>query len=313
MNEAVIKKNKFFLYRTIVITSAITVAYLLLSYLLIGFKTDQLFLAALFNVLYYAAAATRKFITGFSIFILYWIIFDSMKAFPNYNFNSVRIESLYNAEKYFFGIHSHATVLTPNEFLLQHTHTFLDAFTGFFYLCWVPVPLLFAGYLFYKNKAQFLLFSFCFFLVNMIGFVIYYVYPAAPPWYVQQHGFEWIKNTAGNTAGLERFDQLFNVPVFKLLYAKSSNVFAAMPSLHSAYPVIVLYYGIKNKLGAVNIFFVLVMLGIWFSAIYTSHHYVLDVIAGILCAFIGILLLENVLMRNKKLVVFYNSFLSRIS
>jgi len=313
MSEAAVKKNDFFLPRTIVVTSAITIVYLLLSYLLIGYKTDQLFLAILFNVMYYSSVVTRKFITGFSIFIIYWIIFDSMKAFPNYNFSQVHIGSLYKAEQYLFGIQTNEVVLTPNEFWLQHTSTLLDALAGFFYLCWVPVPLLFAGYLFYKNKSQFLLFALCFFLVNMMGFVIYYVYPAAPPWYVQQHGFDFIGNTKGNTAGLDRFDQLFNVRIFKSLYAKSSNVFAAMPSLHSAYPVIVLYYGIKNKLGAINIFFVLVMLGIWFAAIYTSHHYVLDVIAGIVCAVTGIVLLEKILLRNKQINLLYSNFLSKIS
>jgi hypothetical protein len=184
---------------------------------------------------------------------------------------------------------------------------------GFFYLCWVPVPLLFAGYLFYSNKPQFLLFALCFFLVNMIGFAAYYMYPAAPPWYAQQHGFELIKSTMGNTAGLGRFDRLFNVHIFQSLYAKSSNIFAAMPSLHSAYPVIVLYYGVKNKLGGINIFFAVVMLGIWFSAVYTSHHYVLDVIAGISCAVTAIILMEKVLLHNKRFKSFYRGFLRKIN
>ncbi|MDQ6257861.1 hypothetical protein NO275_08405, partial [Campylobacter jejuni] len=79
--------------------------------------------------------------------------------------------------------------------------------------------------------------------------VIYYVYPAAPPWYVQLHGFDFLASTPGNTGGLERFDAFFGVDIFHSLYSKSSNVFAAMPSLHSSYPLIVLFYGIKYRLG----------------------------------------------------------------
>ena len=41
-------------------------------------------------------------------------------------------------------------------------------------------------------------------------------------------------------------DIIFDVNIFSGLYAKSSNVFAAMPSLHSAYPVIVLWL-LKQK------------------------------------------------------------------
>jgi membrane-associated phospholipid phosphatase len=285
----------------IVRVAAFSVAYLLLSYFLIGFKRDQVYLVLLFNGCYFFSAITRKLITGFLIFIVFWIIFDYMKAFPNYQYGQVHIEPLYNLEKRIFGIAGEqGHILTPNEYWLQHSRTFLDIITGFFYLCWVPVPLIFAGFLFFKNRISFLHFSLTFLLVNIIGFIIYYAYPATPPWYVQQHGFELIPNTPGNTAGLARFDNFFGTDIFKSVYGKSSNVFAAMPSLHSAYPVILLYYGIKNKLGKINILFAFVMVGIWFSAVYTSHHYILDVIAGILCSITGIVLFQWMIIKNKR-------------
>lgn len=278
--------------KDLLLTGTLSVAYLLLSSFLIGFKSEQLILVALFNTLYYLSPATRKFITGFSIFMIFWIIFDYMKAFPNYHYNTVHIESLYQAEKKLFGIWQDGRLLTPNEYWSLHRYTLLDIAAGIFYLCWVPVPLAFAGFLFFKDRRQFLYFSLSFLLVNLIGFAFYYIYPAAPPWYVQQYGFGFIPGTPGNTAGLAAFDRIFHVGIFKALYAKSSNVFAAMPSLHAAYPLIVLYYGIKNKLGAVNLLFVLVMAGIWFSAVYSGHHYVLDVLAGIACSVTGIFLFK---------------------
>jgi len=45
-------------------------------------------------------------------------------------------------------------------------------------------------------------------------------------------------------------------------------------------PVIVLYYGLKKKVGLINSFFFLFMIEIWFSAIYAGHQYVQDVMAG---------------------------------
>jgi len=269
-------------------TSFVSVAYLLLSYFLVGFKFDQLVLVLIFNLMFYLSDSTRRFIIGFSIFIVYWILFDYMKAFPNYLYNRVHIEDLYDAEKNIFGINVHGLILTPNEFWKIYSNSFLDILSGIFYLMWVPVPLVFAIFLFFKNKHQFLLFSLVFVWVNLIGFVIYYLYPAAPPWYVQEHGFKFIAQTRGNTAGLARFDSYFNISLFKGIYSKGSNVFAAMPSLHSAYPVIVFYFGLKNRRGMINLFFLIVMLGIWFSAIYSSHHYTLDVLGGIGCAGIGI-------------------------
>ncbi|MBB5637873.1 hypothetical protein HDE68_003798 [Pedobacter cryoconitis] len=299
-----IRLNKpFFSVRDIIATTLISLAYLLISYFLIGFKSQQVVLLVIFNSLYYASTITRKFILGFSIFIVYWIIFDYMKAFPNYAFNRVHIAELYNLEKHVFGIFSDGRVLTPNEYWRIHGNTALDVIGGIFYLMWIPVPMIFAGYLFFANRKQFIQFLVTFVLVNLIGFVIYYLYPAAPPWYVQYHGFVFEAHTAGNTAGLVKFDRFFNAPIFKSIYSNGSNVFAAMPSLHSSYPVIVLYYGLKNRLGLVNIFFGIVTLGIWFTAVYTSHHYVLDVLSGITCAAVGISLF-NWLAKHSVLKVF---------
>lgn len=302
----------FFAPRTVVVTTLISLIYLLLSISLVGFKTDQLVLIAIFNGLYYASGITRKFITGFSIFIVYWIIFDYMKAFPNYMFSNVHIGELYEAEKGLFGITTAAGLVTPNEFFQQHHNPIGDLLSGLFYLCWVPVPLLFAAYLFFRNRPLFLRFALAFFLVNMIGFVVYYIYPAAPPWYVQEHGFNFIASTPGNTAGLQRFDELVGAPVFQALYAKGSNVFAAMPSLHSSYPVIVLFYGIRGRYRYASVVFAVIMVGIWCSAVYTSHHYVLDILAGIGCAATGIFFVEKGRTRLSWFSRFFDSFLHKI-
>jgi hypothetical protein len=144
-------------------------------------------------------------------------------------------------------------------------------------------------------------FSLAFLVVNLLGFVMYYLYPAAPPWYVQGFGFGFQPLTSGNTAGLAKFDAFFGISLFESIYAKGSNVFAAMPSLHSAYPVVVLYFGLTNKLGWVNVLFAMVTAGIWFAAVYTSHHYVLDVGAGVVCAAAGITLFEGPVRRSRVL------------
>lgn len=276
----------------------IALAYLLVSFLLVGFKTDQLVLAGIFLGCYYASALTRRFILGFSIFIVFWILYDYMKAFPNFAYRPVDIAHLYNLEKTLFGITVAGRVLTPNEFWLAHPQVALDVLCGVFYLCWVPIPLAFAGYLFFRDRRLFFEFALTFLLVNLLGFAIYYVHPAAPPWYVQRYGFAFQPLTMGSTAGLARFDQLLGIQIFQSIYAKNSNIFAAMPSLHSAYPVLVLYFAVRYRARPLNVAFVVIMLGIWFAAVYTSHHYVLDVLAGIAVALTGIGLFQWLLPRG---------------
>ena len=284
--------------KTLLFTTTISIAYLLLSAWLVGFKTDQLWLVVIFNGCYYASWQSRHFITGFSIFIVYWILFDYMKAFPNYLYSTVHIRDLYEAEKSIFGVVINGVKVTPNEYWLTHTQAWIDVLSGVFYLCWVPVPLAFATYLFFKNREGFIHFALSFLLVNLVGFVVYYTYPAAPPWYVQLRGFDFYAHTPGNEAGLTRFDQHLGMNIFHAIYAKGSNVFAAMPSLHSAYPVVVVYYARLHANKFLQALFAIVAAGIWFSAIYNSHHYVLDVTAGIICAVVTIIFYRRILMKN---------------
>ncbi len=305
-------KTAFYSLKNIVAVAGIVVIYLLTSYLLMGFRNDQLVLAGIFFIGYFSSALGRKFILAFSIFIVYWIIFDYMKAFPNYLYNEVHLLQLYKADKILFGSMQNGTILTTNEYWLAHTNTWLDILCGLFYLCWMPVPLAFATWLFFKDKTIFLQFAFTFLVVNFIGFIIYYAYPAAPPWYFQKYGSAFFANTLGSSAGLQRFDAYFKVDIFNTIYSRSSNVFAAMPSLHAAYPLIVLNYGIQKRMGWVNILFAIVTIGIWFAAVYTGHHYVLDVLAGIACALTGIFIFQKGLMKSVIFNKFLQFYLSKI-
>lgn len=278
----------------------LSLIYLLLAYLTTGIRNDHVLLVCIVNASFFISPLTRRFITGFSIFVIYWILFDSMKLWPNWSFAEVDIEPIYNLEKSWFGIMHEGSLLTPNEFFNLHQNTFLDLLSSSFYLCWVPLPLIFAFYLYNKRKDLFIRFSLAFFFVNLIGFIIYYSHPAAPPWYYEEFGNTLNTATKSNAAGLLRFDKYFGVNFFADLYSKGSNVFAAMPSLHSAYPLIGFMYASRLKKKYFQIIFGIVSVGIWFSAIYLYHHYTLDIVAGITCAVIGVYILENYVLATER-------------
>jgi len=285
---------KRFTKKNIIINTLIAIAYLIWTHLAGGIHPEHYFLVFLWFVMYFAHEKTRRFILGFSIFIIYWIIYDSMRILPNYEVSAVHIKQPYELEKILFGITFHNHLLTPNEYFdMVHTK-FLDIMSGLFYINWVPIPLAFAVYLYFKDKTLFIKFSMVFLLVNVFGFIIYYLYPAAPPWYVKLYGFDLHLGVPGNTAGLGRFDKHTGIPIFAGLYEKNANVLAAMPSLHASYPVIVLFYAIKKKLGWINILFVLFMLGIWFSAVYSGHHYIIDVVMGVMLALVVLFSFEKI-------------------
>lgn len=300
--------------RESIIVIGITIVFVVLTAIFVGFRPEHSLLIALFLILFFVNTKTRKLAVGLLPFLLFGISYDWMRVFPNYMVNSIDVEDIYNLEKLLFGIGSDASRLIPCEYFALHSHPIADFLAGIFYLGWVPIPVAFALYLYMKkDRDMFLRFSMVFLFVNLIGFAGYYIHPAAPPWYAMNYGFEAVLNTPGNMAGLARFDQLIGFPLFDSIYGRNANVFAAVPSLHSAYLVVVLFYALREKCNkAILSVIILFLLGIWFTAVYTAHHYIIDVILGVICALLGIMIFEYVLMKLKGFKGFYYNYLDYI-
>lgn len=282
----------------IICLSALAI-WLVVTVLFIGFRPEHIFLALLIGGLFYLAAPTRRLVVALIPFILFGISYDWMNLLPNYEVNPVDVKGLYDNEKSLFGIALASGTVTPNEFFAIHNHPVMDFMAGVFYLCWVPLPIFYGLWVYFSGKSyDYLRFALVFLLVNLIGFAGYYIHPAAPPWYVASHGFEAIPGTPGEVAGLGRFDDMTGLSIFNGLYARNANVFAAMPSLHSAYTFVAFIYSFIIRSSKIwKCILGIVTLGIWFTAVYTSHHYILDVTGGIICSIIAVLLFEQVLMR----------------
>ena len=289
--------------------------FLVLTALFIGLRPEHLLMAGLFLGLFFIGLPTRKLAVALLPFVIFGISYDWMRICPNYEVNPIDVAGLYHAEQALFGIMENGNLITPCEFFAAHHWAVADIFAGIFYLCWVPVPIAFGIWLYLtKSRNIYLRFSMVFLLVNLIGFVGYYVHPAAPPWYAINYGFEPVLHTPGNVAGLGRFDELTGWGIFDSIYGRNANVFAAVPSLHAAYMVVALAYAIirRCKWYVITLFSV-IMVGIWATAIYTCHHYVIDVLLGIGCALIGILLFEKGLMKLPGFRRFFERYYRYIS
>ena len=258
---------------------------------------------------------SRKIAIALTPWLIFACSYDWMRLLPNYEVNPIDVRGIYEAEKSLFGITvANGSTLIPGEYFNLHNSAFADFWAGFFYLCWVPVPLGFAIYLYLKGeKRHFIHFSIAFLFINLLGFVGYYIYPAAPPWYVINHGFEPVLNTPGSVAGLIRFDNMMHFPVFQSIYSGNSNVFAAVPSLHAAYMFIATVYAVLSKQSKWLIaIFAFICVGIWWTAVYSTHHYIIDVVLGIITAILGLLLLEKVIMRIPVVERFIDKYVEAI-
>ncbi|AVM51836.1 PA-phosphatase [Bacteroides zoogleoformans] len=292
----------------------ITTLFLMLTALCIRLRPEHLLMAAIFLILFFAGKPSRKLAVALLPFFIFGISYDWMRIYPNYMVGPVDIKGLYEAEKSLFGLSIGGVTLIPCEYFALHHCKVADFLAGIFYLCWVPVPMAFGLWLYLKgHRSVYLRFALVFLLVNLIGFAGYYIHPAAPPWYAMNYGFDLVLDTPGNVAGLERFDELLGCAVFGSIYGRNANVFAAVPSLHAAYMVVALAYAIINRCKRwLVILFGVIMTGIWWTAVYSGHHYLIDVLLGILCAMSGILFFERVLMNRKVFRRFFERYVHYI-
>jgi inositol phosphorylceramide synthase catalytic subunit len=269
-------------------------------FLLDGFRPDHYLLIIGVTTIYFFNKTSRKLVLGLGFLIIMWFLYDSLRLFPNYEFNTIHIGELYQLEKALFGIQTLDKVVTANEFFDIHNHPFFDIYTAIIYISYVPAPIILGSYLFFsKRRITMVHFFFTFLLVCLTGWTFHYIYPAAPPWYVEMYGVDSaFQKVPGNPARLINFDKYFGVNIFSTQYSLNGNVYAAVPSLHCAYPIIQLYFVIKNKLKWGILFYIIFMLSTWFSAVYTNHHYIIDVLCGIGTALLAITI-YNLLLKTK--------------
>lgn len=294
---------------------ALWALYFLLSSLVIEIRGEHLFFAGVFLTCFFVSGLTRKFAMSMIPFLIFGISYDYMRVYPNYMVNSVDITGIYETEKQWFGVWVEGQRITLNEYFASNNSNIFDFFAGIFYLCWVPGPLGLSIYLFFSGKRGLLLrFAWAFLFINLIGFAGYYIHPAAPPWYISEYGTEPVFDTLGNEAGLARFDQLLNTSFFHNLYSRNANVFAAVPSLHSAYCLCAFVYAVIGKLKwYITLPLAVLSMGICWTAVYTSHHYLIDVLLGVTLTLLFVFVWECLILKLSRVNAFYKAYARYIS
>jgi hypothetical protein len=258
---------------------ALSVAYMALVCVLGGPGPEHFLLIGISLVLALWNDASRKLALIGLPYLLYALVYDSMRWYADYIRSPiVHVHEPYDFDRHWFGIHG----LTPNEWLQLHTNAVLDFFCGLAY-----TPFFFIGEsvllsIYFVAKGQLRRgerFTWIFVFANLVGFSCYYFYPAAPPWYVSDHGFLVDLTVRASPAGAIRFDHLIGFPLMQGFYGKAADVFGAIPSLHIVYPFLAMVYGwqLRRFRCIAAPYFLLVC----FAAVYLNHHYLLDIFIGL--------------------------------
>ena len=170
-----------------------------------------------------------------------------------------------------------------------------DYFIFFFYLSHFVVSPTFAVVQYLRNRELFRRYKWTMLAVCLAGFVTYFALPAEPPWRASEQGaleptvrvvqLVWAKFGVGSAAD-----------AFAGRDTGFANPVAALPSLHAAWPFIILLFSWRRfprgrwVMLAYNA-------AMAFVLVYGSEHYVSDILLGYLYAVVGFVIVNRVIDR----------------
>ena len=260
--------------------------YMLWTAFVVGLRVEHWVIAITYAGSFWVGPRAARLVTKLTPFLLVGIVYESLPLFTTMH-ATVHVADVHFAEIAFFGIHGNQGAETIAHWFQRHTHPIADALCGFAYFFYIVEALLFAVFLFFKHDQYLKLFGWSFLCVNVLGMLTWVMFPVAPPWYVDAYGLgSAILDAPASAAGALRFDALIGFDYFEIFYSRNTYIFGAMPSLHTSYPAVV-FLSAKRLGRPYAIATGLFTLWVGFSALYLNHHYLLDVLAGLLYALLA--------------------------
>lgn len=222
---------------------------------------------------------TRSFLLDWIPFLFILIAYDFLRSLVPYLNGRVHFVELINADKFIFGV-------LPSSYLQSLFYhpgslSMLDYLSTLIYFLHFALPLGFGFILWMTNKGHFRQFVLGILLLSYGGWITFVTYPAAPPWMAAQQGLIKVTKILDQTLGI--FPDKYNLPT--IYHNFNPNPVAAIPSMHSAYPVLIFLFAFsffRKK----AIWFFLYILAVFFSLVYLGEHYFIDELVGAIYAII---------------------------
>ena len=177
----------------------------------------------------------------------------------------------------------------PHQIFARYTSPLFDAIAALPYLVHFFLVLMYPPYCYLNRKRlgslePALRSLWCGGIVCSVSVLTQLFLPTAPPWFNESAVYDAegkLLYSAFNEAGFQRLDAYYGYYLFHEMYSKSPITYGSFPSLHVAFPTVILMNGswISWKFGLIH-----VCLISW-AALYSHHHYLVDVIGGILLTF----------------------------
>ncbi len=248
----------------------------------ISITPDRLFILLLFAAV--IVGRVKSFLRDWIPFVALILAYEMLRSFAGNTLFSPHITSLIVADKLlFFG--QMPTEVLQKIFYKPGYIGPIDLGATLTYFLHFPLPFMAAFFFWLKDKSKYTKFVIALLVLSFAGFLTYLLFPSAPPWYAANLGL--IHVTKITNIVVDHLGWTWNLSYY---YSHlNPNPIAAMPSLHAAYPTLVLL-SLRNYSKKLFWYFLPYPLLVWFSIVYLGEHYVIDVIAGVAYAVAAFLL-----------------------
>jgi inositol phosphorylceramide synthase catalytic subunit len=254
-------------------------AYAAYSALRGDLRVEHLLVLGIVVVLASVGPRSKELLGGLYPLGLVFILYDGMRPFQTWGLTESRVMlcDLRSVEVQLFGVGGG----TLHDYFRAHHTLALDLACAVPYATFVLWCVGGAFYLYRVDRASMKRFMWGFLMLNVAGFATYHIVPAAPPWYFHEHGCVVdLATHASEGPALARVDAFLGVRYFHGMYGKASSVFGALPSLHCAYPLLLVVEGWRAFTPRMRVASVVYYAAMVFSAIYLDHHWVIDALLG---------------------------------
>ncbi len=226
----------------------------------------------------------RRFIVDWSPFIGLLISYDFLRGFADDLAGRAEFVLPMQVDTAIFGIVP--TAFLQRTFFNSSSLQWYDYAATLLYFLHFVLPLGFAMLLWLRSRSQFTEFAASLTILSYAAWLTYLVFPSAPPWLAAQNGYlGGVTRVLGQTINFLP-DRLDLPSIYRQL---NPNAVAAIPSLHAAYPFLVLLFALRF-FGRRGIVVGLYVLAAWLAVIYLGEHYAIDVILGALYAGVAFVL-----------------------
>ncbi|MEX2268647.1 MAG: phosphatase PAP2 family protein [Acidimicrobiia bacterium] len=158
----------------------------------------------------------------------------------------------------------------------------------------------FALYLYLRDRPRFRRFAMVILAVSLAGFVTYFILPAAPPWYASEKG-----DLEPTIRVVQRVWEALGVSgaadAFAGRNTNVANPVAALPSLHAAWPFLMLLF-VWRRAPRGRWLALAYNAAMIFVLVYGAEHYVSDVLLGWLYAVVIFVIVSRLLDRPSNAV-----------